>query len=101
MRKRTETPGFRFYTLIDKVWQEDVVAAAWQAVRRHCGTCGADGERCEHIKERGGNGWLGELAKELRENACQPRAVRQVLIPKQQPGEFLPLGIPRIRDRVA
>ena len=27
-------PGFRFYTLSDKVGREDVLAAAWQAVRR-------------------------------------------------------------------
>lgn len=29
-----------------------------------------------------------------------PRTVRQVLIPKKEPGKFRPLGIPCIRDRV-
>ncbi len=94
-------PGFRFYTLSDKVWRADVLAAAWQAVRRNGGACGVDGETFEQSKERDVQRWLGELAEELRRNTDRPRAVRQVLIPKKQPGEFRPLGIPCIRDRVA
>ena len=94
-------PGCRFYTLSDKVWRADVLAAAWQAVRRNGGACGVDGETFEQSKERGVQRWLGELAEELRRNTYRPRAVRQVLIPKKQPGKFRPLGIPCIRDRVA
>ena len=77
------------------------MAAAWQAVRRNGGACGVDGETFERIEERGVSGWLGELAREMRESSYRPQAVRQVLIPKKQPGKFRPPGIPCIRDRVA
>ena len=69
-------PNFRFYTLSDKVWRQDVLEAAWQAVRRNGGACGAD------VEARGVETWLGELARDLREDSYRPRAVRQVLIPK-------------------
>jgi len=45
--------------------------------------------------------WLGELSQDLRDNTYAPRPVRQVMIPKKRPGQFRPLGIPCIRDRVA
>ena len=31
--KAKEAPGFRFYSLSDKVWRDDVLTVAWQAVR--------------------------------------------------------------------
>ena len=44
--------------------------------------------------------WLGELARELRDDSYRPCIERQVLIPKKQPGPFRLLGIPCLRDRV-
>ena len=83
-------PAFRFYALSDKVRRQDVVEAAWQAVRRNGGACGVDGETVAAVEELGVERWLGELARELREDSYRPRAVRQVLIPKKQPGPFRP-----------
>jgi len=91
----------RFYTLSDKVWREDVLAAAWQAVRRNGGAAGVDGETVADVESFGVSRWLGELARDLKAGAYRPRAVRQVLIPKKQRGKYRPLGIPCLRDRVA
>ena len=38
--KAKEAPGLRFYSLNDKVWREDVLAVAWQVVRRNGGAAG-------------------------------------------------------------
>ena len=35
--KAKEAPGFRFYSLSDKAWRDDVLPVAWQAVRRNGG----------------------------------------------------------------
>ena len=99
--KAKEVPGFRFYSLSDKVRRDDVLASAWQAVRRNGGAPGVDGETVADIESFGVERWLGALARDLKAGTYRPRAVRQVLIPKKQRGKFRPLGIPCLRDRVA
>ena len=99
--KAKEEPKRRFHGLCDKVWREDFLMEAWVQVRRNGGSAGVDGERFKDIEAYGVEGWLGELARDLREGTYAPKAVRQVLIPKKQSGKFRPLGIPCIRDRVA
>ena len=44
-------PAFRFYTLSDKVWRQDMLEAAWQAVRRNGEACDADGETVAAVQE--------------------------------------------------
>ena len=99
--KAKEEPGRRFHALIDKVWREDFLAEAWRRVRRNGGAAGVDGKTFADIESYGVGRWLGELARELKDGTYVPKPVRQVLIPKKQPGKFRPLGIPCIRDRVA
>ena len=74
--KAKRDSAFRFYTLSDKVWRQDLVEAAWQAVRRNGGACGVDGETVAAVEELGVERWLGELARELREGSYRPQAVR-------------------------
>ena len=99
--KAKETPSLRFYSLSDKVWRDDMLAVAWQMVRRNGGAAGSDGETVAHVEAFGVERWLEGLARDLKEGTYRPRAVRQVLIPKKQRGKFRPLGIPCVRDRVA
>ena len=100
--KAKEEPGRRFHALIDKVWREDFLAEAWRRVCRNRGAAGVDGETFADIEAYGVGRWLGKLARELKDGVYAPKPVRQVLIPKKQPGKFRPLGIiPCIRDRVA
>ena len=99
--KAKEEPGWRFHALVDKVWREDFLLAAWGMVRRNGGAAGVDGVTVADVGAYGVERWLGELSRELREGTYKPSPVRQVLIPKKQPGKFRPLGIPCLRDRVA
>ncbi len=70
-------------------------------VRRNSGAAGVDGVTVADIEAYGVERWVGELSRDLRDGTCEPSPVRQVLIPKKQPGKFRPLGIPCLRDRVA
>ena len=99
--KAKEAPSLRFYSLSDKVWRDDVLAVAWQMVRRNGGAAGVDGETVADVEALGVDGWLEVLARDLKAGTYRPQAVRQVLIPKKQRGKFRPLGIPCLRDRVA
>ncbi len=99
--KAKESADHRFHALADKVCRMDFLWDAWKLVRRNGGSAGVDGETIADVKQRGVEAWLQELSQDLRDGTYTPKAVRQVLIPKKQPGKFRPLGIPCLRDRVA
>ena len=80
--KAKREPSYRFYTLYDKIWREDVLGYAYALAKANQGAPGVDGQSFVGIELLGKEAWLAGLAQEVRTGTYQPQAVRRVLIPK-------------------
>lgn len=91
--------------LFNLVCDRRTLALAWKQLSKNQGsrTPGIDGVTRRKIEGRPGGvaQFLAELREELRQGIYAPQPVRQRLIPKPgKPGQFRPLGIPTLKDRL-
>jgi len=91
--------GDKWFSLIDKVYRPQTLAAAWQQVKANRGAAGIDGQSIERFAANEAR-YLEELGQELKEGRYRPSPVRRVEIPKAD-GKTRPLGIPTVKDRIA
>jgi RNA-directed DNA polymerase len=89
----------KWYSLIDKVWDEGTLTLAAWAVIRNAGAPGIDHQTVKQLEAELTEEVKG-LAQRIRGNTYQPQAVKRVWIDKPGSREKRPLGIPVVRDRV-
>jgi RNA-directed DNA polymerase len=91
--------GGVWFALIDKVYAERNLRAAFGQVAKNDGAAGVDHETVRAF-ERQLVETIRWLSESLKSGAYDPQAIRRVHIPKLGTNETRPLGIPTVRDRV-
>ena len=91
--------GGKWYSLMDKVYAADTLAAAFEKVAANKGAAGVDHVTIEEFA-RDLDANLKRLSEGLRQGHYRPQAIRRHYIPKPGSQEQRPLGIPTVRDRV-
>src|SRR5437867_6868997 len=72
-RKAKNEPGYRFYSLYDKIYREDILAHAYALAKANDGAPGVDDQSFEEIESRGRAEWLAGLQEGLCKRTYQPR----------------------------
>jgi RNA-directed DNA polymerase len=96
-----QEPERRFHALYCHVHRMDVLWRAWSVVCANRGAPGVDGVSVDAVAAAGVEVFLQGLSERLRTHTYRPSVLRRVQIPKPgRPGEFRPLSIPTVADRV-
>jgi RNA-directed DNA polymerase len=104
-RWSSDTPDKVFADLFNLICDRRTLTAAWRRLARNSGsqTPGTDGMTRRSVERRPGGAakLVDEIREALRNGTYRPEPVRQRLIPKPgKPGQFRPLGIPTLIDRL-
>lgn len=91
--------GGVWFSLIDKVYADRTLKAAWQHVKANDGAAGVD-QVTVAMYERDLDRNLAQLATQLRDGTYRPQPIRRTWIDKPGSREQRPLGIPTVRDRI-
>jgi RNA-directed DNA polymerase len=94
----TGVKGGKWFSLVDKVWREDNLRAAFERVATNNGSAGVDHVGVTQYAERLG-GEIAKLAEELQTGTYRPQPLKRVYIDKPGSAEKRPLGIPTVKDR--
>jgi RNA-directed DNA polymerase len=96
-----QDPERRFHALFGHTLRRDVLWRAWSGVCANRGAPGVDGVTVDAVGAAGVEEFLRDLSRQLRSGTYRPAPLRRVMIPKSgRPGEFRPLSIPTVADRV-
>lgn len=91
--------GGQWFSLIDKVWEERNLRAAFERVKANKGAAGVDHISIEDF-EKQLDEQVATVSRQLREGTYQPQPVARRYIPKPGSREKRPLGVPTVRDRM-
>jgi len=94
----TGVKGGKWFSLVDKVWREDNLRAAFERVAANNGSAGVDHVGVTQYAERL-DGEIAKLTEELQTGTYRPQPLKRVYIDKPGSAEKRPLGIPTVRDR--
>ena len=95
----TGVKGGVWFSLIDKIYAERTLRAAWHHVKANGGAAGVDHVTIA-IYEQDLDRQLATLTQQLRDGTYRPQPIRRTWIDKPGSREQRPLGIPTVRDRV-
>jgi len=98
-----ENPDYVFRKLWGFVVDPRNLRCSLQRIAHNQGrrTAGVDGVTVRMVLAQGVDAFIDGLRAEIRAGEYKPSPARRVLIPKLgKPGEFRPLGIPTVKDRV-